>query len=357
MKNKYLDVEYKEKVAIVGFAPSWNQAPFEDETFDIWGINELYLQAAGKRFTHWFEIHDPKSPSKSGEKHQTWLREAQIPLFMQKHYDEYPSSLPYPREEVKQMCNANFLEGAIGGKYTDFSNQITWMILLAILMDYKEIHVYGVDMAQASEYAWQRASCQFALGLAVGRGIKVLVPKTSELCKYPKDYGFESDNANRHLKKIRSKTLQDSVQGTQSRIWDLGFQYDKKHSDFVKYKDNVKDQLTKMGDEMVKMDISVAKNNELLKFLADMPSTIEEIALKKNGVIEQINKQNEILTKGLQDLEKQAKTIQSELNREEKMDFINKKSVEESIARLEKQMQSMGGAIGECNYDLQNNRV
>jgi len=211
----------KDKVAIIGFASSWKDAPYKDESFEFWGINELYKltrQIKEARFTRWFEVHDPASPSKSGEEHQAFLKSCPIPLYMQKHYDYIPNSIPYPREEVKQMVNNNFILDGIGGGYSDYSNQITWMTLMAIYEGFKEIHIYGVDMAQSSEYAWQRASCQFAIGLAVGKGIKVLIPKNSELCKAGQDYGFETDNAKRHLKKDRKEEMNNRIKNLNGEI-------------------------------------------------------------------------------------------------------------------------------------------
>lgn len=225
-------VERAEKVAIVGFAKSWPLAPFEDKEFEIWGLNELYKffnQRPGARADRWFEIHNPESPSKKNEVHHAFLKKFPLPIYMWKHYDEFPGSVPYPLEEVKAMMNENMIfPGSktaskyqnVGARYSNFSNQITWMMLLAIYLGFKEIHVYGVDMATkeelktadgkvevVGEYIWQRSSCEAVVGFALGRGIKVLIPQNSELCKFPCDYGFESDNSTRCFIKGRKNEL------------------------------------------------------------------------------------------------------------------------------------------------------
>jgi hypothetical protein len=347
----------KRKVAIVGFAPSWNLAPFDDQSFEIWGINELYVQAINKRFTMWFEIHDPESPSKKNEKHQKWLMETKLPLFMQKHYPKYPTSLPYPREEVKKMINDNFIVDKIGSPYSDYSNQITWMVLFAVMNKFDEIHLYGVDMAQQSEYAWQRASCQFAIGFAAGRGIKILIPKTSELCKYPRDYGFETDNVNRFMTKDRVKSLQQTTLGYQSQIYDMEHQFKIKNDEYEMLRKTGEAQLTKIGDELVKLDILVGKNKEMLNFMQTMPQDIETINNKKIDIIANIIKQNEAMTDSIKQLETQAKELKTKIENEGKINFINKQVLEASKANLEKQMHACQGAISECNYNLSNNRV
>ncbi len=224
----------KKKVCIVGFAKTWQITPFKDLSFEIWGLNELYkyfFKFPGARADRWFEIHSPDSPSKNNEEHQKFLTECPIPIYMQQKYDKFPNSRPYPRQEIKNMVNQNMIYpgnelfktleyAANGSPFTNFSNQITWMILLAIYEKFEEIHIYGVDMATkeelktgdgkmevTGEYVWQKPSCEAAVGFALGRGIKVLIPAQSELCKYPMDYGFDTDNGTRCFLKSRKKEL------------------------------------------------------------------------------------------------------------------------------------------------------
>jgi hypothetical protein len=74
-----------------------------------------------------------------------------------------------------------------------FTNSISYMLAMAIDEGYQVIHVYGVDMAQDTEYGTQRPSCEFFLGVAVGRGIQIYVPKTSDLLKVRWMYGYEDE--------------------------------------------------------------------------------------------------------------------------------------------------------------------
>ena len=56
----------------------------------------------------------------------------------------------------------------------------------------------GVDMmvagGQGSEYGWQRPSCEFFLGYAMGHGIKVTLPAESDLLKTAFPYGDHIGN-------------------------------------------------------------------------------------------------------------------------------------------------------------------
>ncbi len=196
----------KDKVCIVGFAPTWNKTPFADDDFEVWGLNELYAyfkQIPDAHAERWFEIHSPNSPSKNTPQHRAWLRKATIPIYMQKHFDDIPNSVPFPKDEVFKFFED---KGYMGAKY--FTNSISYMIALAIYEGYKEIHIYGVDMAQDSEYAFQRPSCEYFIGIAEGLGIKVYIPCESDLVKAGVLYGYESDNTMRLKIKGRIKELQ-----------------------------------------------------------------------------------------------------------------------------------------------------
>jgi hypothetical protein len=206
----------KKKVAIVGFAPTWNKTPFDDQEFEIWGLNELYKyfeRTPNARADRWFEIHNRNSPSKNTKEHITWLQNCPIPLYMWDHYDDMPSSVVFPKEKIIKYLED---KGYSGSKY--FTNSISWMIGLAVYMKFEEIHVYGVDMAQESEYQWQRPSCEYFIGLAEGLGIKFYIPGESDLLKAGQLYGFETDNQLRVKMKARIKELKQRKKALEAEI-------------------------------------------------------------------------------------------------------------------------------------------
>ena len=197
----------RDKVAIVGFANSWNKAPFKDDSFEIWGINELYkyFQAIpGGRADRWFEIHNRKSPSKSRPEHIEWLQKATIPIYMWEHYDDMPGSMPYPKDAILEELKKILPYG-----YRYFTNQISWMMALAWYEGFKEVHVYGVNMATDSEFGFQRPSVESWIFFLQCMGIKVYLPEECDLLKPPSGhlYGFDSDNAARVLNKQRMADL------------------------------------------------------------------------------------------------------------------------------------------------------
>jgi hypothetical protein len=198
----------KKKVAIVGFAPSTiDQAPWDNPEWtvengcEIWGINELYLVQqylkAKNKATRWMDIHDRRDGDISlrDPNNVQWMKDSPIPLYMQEHYDDIPNSVAYPREEMIRHYRTNY-----------FTNSISYQLAVAgtegrdedgKVIDpdkaFGEVHVYGVDMSQDSEYGYQRPSCEYFIGFLRGRGIKVYIPPQSDLLKTPYMYGFEGD--------------------------------------------------------------------------------------------------------------------------------------------------------------------
>lgn len=206
-----------EKVAICGFAPtSKDLAPFQDPTVEIWGCNELYNYIP--RIDVLFEIHDREEwgenfGSNHGPKHVEWMRKTKTPIYMTKHYDDIPTSIPWPLEPMKTRF----------GDY--FTNTITYMIILAIAMEYKWIGLFGIDMAHITEYGGQRPSCEFYLGWAFGLGEArgwptVYIPKESDLMKTTMLYGYDApDKVSQLLEsKIAHFQKQHATYANQERI-------------------------------------------------------------------------------------------------------------------------------------------
>lgn len=193
------------KVAIVGFSSSRDEAPFDDPSFEIWGLNDLFGYIP--RYDKWFELHDRKAYKLDGSEvvsegqnanrgaigdYMTRLKETvKCPIYMTETHSDIPNSVRYPIEDItREFGNYWQSDNAIYG-----TNSISFMIALAIYEKYDEIHVFGVDMAVDTEYNEQRPSCEFFLGVAYGRGIKLYLPATSDLLKTRFIYGFEGVKA------------------------------------------------------------------------------------------------------------------------------------------------------------------
>jgi hypothetical protein len=190
------------KVAIIGFATTKDKAPIEDKGVDLYLLNELYnwaqpkLDAAGRTWSRWFELHDMQTITDSNEDqaHLKWLRAqpAGRLIYMQAVHPDMPASVRYP---IEDMC-VRF------GRY--FTSSIGYMLATAIaegrdeslkVIDpeaaYGWIGVYGIDLAADSEYTDQRPNTEYLVGLARGLGIEVVIAEGAALLKADRLYGYE----------------------------------------------------------------------------------------------------------------------------------------------------------------------
>jgi hypothetical protein len=112
------------------------------------------------------------------------------PIYTQKAYSEIKNGVPVPREEMNKWFaeRGGNVEGFFANDY--YTSTISFMLALAIMKGAGEIHLYGIDLLQDEEYAYQRAGAEYLIGFARGMGIKVYVPRQSALCAANYTYGF-----------------------------------------------------------------------------------------------------------------------------------------------------------------------
>jgi hypothetical protein len=166
------------KIAIVGTTISLKDAPYNDPSWEIWGLNGAYQ--AMPRWDRWFDMHDMDIIKKYHQpQYFDFLKLAGSKLTLNHKSEEYPEARIFPWQDLV-------------AKYGDyFTNTVSWLIALAIDEMPDEIGLWGINMAQESEYGIQRPSCEFFLGIAQGKGIKITIPDSSELLKAPFLYGYQ----------------------------------------------------------------------------------------------------------------------------------------------------------------------
>lgn len=211
------------KVAIVGKAPSSQQlAPYGDPSWEIWSLSD-----APKEIPRWdrhFELHDIEGAA-AGDgrvRREKWgpyweflkRDHGSKPIYLQHPHPDIPKGIIFPKQDVLQHFPPYF------------TNTVSWLIAYALHIgtgdsaefDLKELGLYGVDMAQhgtglKSEYAHQRPSCEFFLGICAGKGISIHVPESSDLLKARRLYAFDSDGGAFAKKCLaRRKELTDQQQ-------------------------------------------------------------------------------------------------------------------------------------------------
>ena len=181
----------KQRVAVVGFAGGHaHKAPFADTDVEMWGINQLWKILPDRRWDRWFELHDLYEFYHANEPHQKFLREFDGPVYVRAQ--DYQLALKWGIDTAQPFPHNVILE-----KFEPyFTNTVSWLIALAIMMGPEWLGVYGVDMAQdhllAAEYSEQRPSCEYFLGIARGVGIDVHIPPGSDLLGATHLYGYEN---------------------------------------------------------------------------------------------------------------------------------------------------------------------
>ena len=203
-KEIKLEEKKREKVAIVGFAGTRDEAPFNDPNYEIWTVNNLHRFVP--RQDRIFQLHqrwewepgtqvDQAAHNVPLQEHVDFMRTCGLPVYTVEVFPDIPTSIRYPLELMTEEFGLP-RTGHEDPKHKDayWTNSISFMIALAIYEGFKVIEIYGVDMAVGTEYNEQRPSCEYYIGIAKGRGIDVRLPASSDLLKARHVYGFHADS-------------------------------------------------------------------------------------------------------------------------------------------------------------------
>jgi hypothetical protein len=155
------------KVAVIGLAASQADAPWDDPEWEKWG---LAWDGNWPKFSRTFEMHDDFSDGQAHGYVDALAHRTR--LYMQEQYPQVPGCTRYPFEAVAQSVSDYWV------------SSISYVLSLAIHEGAEEIGLWGVDMDPGSDYFYQKANCEYLIGLARGRGIKVHIPDSSPLCKF-----------------------------------------------------------------------------------------------------------------------------------------------------------------------------
>jgi len=163
------------KLAIVGASKlTRNNAPFDDKSFDIWGIHKHMKAPWMKRCDAGIEIHSEDKirshrTKKQNAEYLEWLHKTDM-LIYALHF-KLKNSKPYPLKAIKKDLLGNIRQH--GKPIQNFNSSIDFALALAIHLKYKEIEVYGVELSSKGEFLYQRPGFAFWVALAGGRGVWV----------------------------------------------------------------------------------------------------------------------------------------------------------------------------------------
>lgn len=242
-------------VNIIGNAEFKSEIPAGQK----WVINETKIKDPDR----WFQLH-PRSEidgNRKDKSHLKNLKKAKCTVYTQAKFEDIPNSTPFPFEEYELEFG------------TIFGSTVDYMLAMAIKEGAEVINIIGVDMANWTEYAYQRPSCMYLIGLARGRGIEVNIDPDSKLNvrqRYAIDQDFVLLNYLEDLSKIRKDI--DGIERKQI------------------YTDGIVDTLVGNGvpipqvliDERDKLDIVLNKRLDSYKRISKEIDKSSEIALLRN---------------------------------------------------------------------------
>lgn len=165
-------------IAMVGLGPSFNQfcaaqmSPSRNfpEFDEVWTLNGGVTWCAADKV---FDMHDLRDVERSAPRMGRFMRDTRSPIITLERYEEFPSSVPFPKDAVLDCVKFDF-----------FSCTPAWMMGYAMLLgSVKDIWFFGMDFmypkVEMREEGGQ--SMAFLMGMAYQRGILPHIPNTSTL--------------------------------------------------------------------------------------------------------------------------------------------------------------------------------
>lgn len=201
------------RVAIIGTAQSWKACPWHDTSLEVWGLNDAYLIGV-PRANRWYDLHpvhqmlfrppnghiDPASVPAGvyvrPADHLQWLKSRPMPVYLAQGRSDWPTSQTFPRQAILDAFAPYWpmrltRQGTIEPGPDYEVSTPSWMLMHAIVEGYQEIHIYGIHLATEWEYLQQRPNFEFLMGIAAGKGIKLVLPQSTPICKAGYRYAFE----------------------------------------------------------------------------------------------------------------------------------------------------------------------
>lgn len=158
------------RIAIVGSALSFVDAPFHRVGWEIWTTSPNMYEHLPRTDRH-FEIHGTEALTKRG--YMEWLAGVDVWSFQ----PIIAIATIYPRARIEARFGTEFL-----------TSTIAWMQALAIDEGTDVIGLWGVEMAIDEEYRAQRPGVKHFMGMARELGIETVLPNGCTLLDEPPSY-------------------------------------------------------------------------------------------------------------------------------------------------------------------------
>lgn len=190
------------RIAIVGFGETAKECPWQDPSWELWGMNgwlrvaaERGVPAPEDRYSLWFDMHTPEYTeqygvaAKIGDVQLKWLESAHpFPIYTLDRYERWPASVRFPIEEVIEATGRDYFTSTV-------ALALGYALMLALRdKNVAEVGVWGIDLVHETEYGEQRPCAEYFLGRLEGAGVRLTIPGKSALLKQLYRYGYEEEN-------------------------------------------------------------------------------------------------------------------------------------------------------------------
>ena len=166
-----------DSVLIVMNGTTKEQAPIGTEGWSLWaqGFMKDWLDECGVTPSCWVDLHATtvrEEPKGWDAAYPSWLKRSAVPVLLRRKHRAYPASVSYPWVALR----AQFQDFAF-----PLAGTLDHLILLAGIFGVSRVGLYGCDYDSAQERLTQTFGAAFAIGWVMGRGVKVVIPKSSPL--------------------------------------------------------------------------------------------------------------------------------------------------------------------------------
>lgn len=204
----------RRKVAILGFAETVKDAPFNDPSWELWAMNGFHRhmpEISEERYSLWFDMHSLEYITSYGHaakvpgQQEAWLAQPHpFPILMLEEHPEFPSVNRYPIEKIVESLGRDY-----------FTSSVAYALAIALTMaDVAEIGLWGIDLVHGTEWGDQRPCAEYWIGRAEAAGVRVTIHERSALLRQRARYGYETTNP--VVRELRTMLLEQAEGLTKS---------------------------------------------------------------------------------------------------------------------------------------------
>jgi len=180
-------------IAILGNAPGFERAPWQNPAWEMWALNDAYLSLAPAhmgRVTRWFELHQNTALTQHRRPANHWLTLAAlgIPVYTFARLPRIEHQVLYPLEAIERAMPRAY-----------FACTFSYQIALALFEGATAIGLYGTPLVGNREALVERPCVEWWLGYAEGKGVTIHVDHNESEGLMTHEYQYAKDDPHERM--------------------------------------------------------------------------------------------------------------------------------------------------------------